>query len=136
MKYFLLLLFTAVGFGACVQDDELPPVTQPATVNDFLMHTDGLTISLFIEEGVDETASFNPFVFSFYPDGTVTATEEVSSIAGNYLVFEDDNVTELRMTFPENTPLFELADDWYFVSMDASQIRFEDNGDTIEFQRQ
>lgn len=80
------------------------------------------------------TSSVSEFFFVFLQDGTVTATRTDEVIVGNYFVFSDDGITELRLGFPKNSPLSELDDDWYFISNDSSSIRFEDNEDVLEFQ--
>lgn len=105
-------------------------------MNEFLRTQNGLRINELIEEGTNKTTQFSPYLFVFNENDTVTATQSSETINGTYLVFRDDNRTELRMTFPNNSLLFELSDDWYFVSQNATTIRFEDNGDIVQFQKQ
>ena len=66
----------------------------------------------------------------------MTAERTNESINGTYLVFRDDNRTELQMTFPGNSALRELSDDWYFISQNANTISFDDSGDILQFQKQ
>lgn len=137
MKQLIFIIFISVGFFSCQKDENISPTNNSiSSVNDFLKDQKGLRITELIEEGTNKTTQFSPYLFVFNENGTVTATQSSETIDGSYLVFRDDNRTELRMTFPNNSLLFELSDDWYFVSQNATTIRFEDNGDIIQFQKQ
>jgi hypothetical protein len=131
------MLCLSVGIFSCQKDDNVNPTNDSiSSVNEFLRYQNGLRITELIEEGTNKTAQFSPYLFVFKENGTVTATQASETVNGTYLVFRDDNRTELRMTFPNNSILLELSDDWYFVSQNATTIRFEDNGDIVQFQKQ
>jgi hypothetical protein len=131
------MFYLFVSILSCQKDDNVGPTNDSIlSVNNFLKNQNGLRINELIEEGTNKTTQFSPYLFVFNENGTVTATQASETINGNYLVFRDDNRTELRMTFPNNSILFELSDDWYFVSKNATTIRFEDNGDIVQFQKQ
>lgn len=131
---FLLIIFTTLS---CDQDNNANSTnTSVSAVNGFLVTQSGLKINEFIEEGVNKTNQFNSYLFTFNTDGTVVASNANETLNGTYLVFRDDNKTELSMTFPNNSNLFELTDDWYFVSQMGNVIRFDDSGDVIQFVEQ
>jgi hypothetical protein len=131
------MLCLSVGIFSCQKDDNVNPTNDIiSSVNIFLRNQNGLRINELIEEGTNKTTQFKPYRFVFKENGTVTATQASETLNGTYLVFRDDNRTELRITFPNNSILFELSDDWYFVSQNATIIRFEDNGDIVQFQKQ
>lgn len=131
------MLCLSFGFFYCQKGDNVNPTNDStSSVNEFLRNLIGLRITQLIEEGTNKTSQFSPYLFLFNENGTVTATQSGESINGTYLVFRDDNRTELRMTFPTNRILFELSDDWYFISKNANTIRFDDNGDIVQFQKQ
>jgi hypothetical protein len=137
MKQLFFLLLLSVGFLSCQKDDNVNPTNEStSSVSEFLRHPDGLRIIELIEEGTNKTSLVSSFLFVFSDTGTVTATMPEQTIDGTYLVFRDDNRTELQMTFPDNSILYELSDDWYFISQSAASIRFEDNGDIVQFQQQ
>ena len=137
MKRLLFMLCLSIGICSCEDDNQTNPTNDKTpTVNEFLSSQNGLRITELIEEGTNKTMQFSPYLFLFNANGTVTATQSNETISGTYLVFRDDNRTELRMTFPNNGIIFELSDDWYFISQTATTIRFEDNGDLIQFQKQ
>lgn len=137
MKRLIFMLCLSIGILSCQKDDNVSPTNDSiSSVNELLINQNGLRITELIEEGINKTAQFSLYLFVFNENGTVTATQSSETINGTYLVFRDDNRTELRMTFPNNSLLFELSDDWYFVSQNAATIRFEDNGDIVQFQKQ
>ena len=137
MKRLIFMLFLSVGILSCQKDNNVSPTNNSIlSVNEFLRTQNGLRITELIEEGTNKTTRFNPYLFVFNENGTVTATQSSETINGTYLVFSDDNRTELRMTFPNNSLLFELSDDWYYVTQNAATIRFEDNGEIVQFQIQ
>jgi hypothetical protein len=137
MKRFIFLFSLAIAFTSCDDDDNLSPVgSSVASVNEALLSANTMRINEFIEDGVDKTNIVSPYQFSFVSNGTVIAAKPGESINGTYLVFSDDNRTELRMNFPLNSELYELTDDWYLISNNGNIIRFEDSGDVIQFQKQ
>lgn len=137
MRYIIFLLTLSVGLLSCQKDDGVSPTNDSmSSAQEFFRSADGLKITEFTEEGVNKTNTFNPYLFLFNEDGTVTATKTGESISGTYLIFLDDNRTELRMTFANNSNLNELTDDWYFVEINGNTIRFEDSGDVVQFQKQ
>lgn len=89
-----------------------------------------------IEEGQNKTNLYSPFLFTFNSDGSVTASTTAQTIRGTYRIVPDDDGPELQMDFPDGTVLYELSDDWYFLTQNDKIIRFEDSGDVLEFQFQ
>ncbi|MEZ4951739.1 MAG: hypothetical protein R2784_20465 [Saprospiraceae bacterium] len=135
MRSTILSLIFALSLISCDKDDVIIPANN---LNDpvvtFLTQNNGLVITKFIEDGEDETNYFRSFVFNFETDGTVIASGNGQNISGSYLIFKDDNRTELKMSFPVTNNFNELNDDWYFISQDANSITFDDDGDLLIFQ--
>jgi hypothetical protein len=130
VKGFGILLCSMVLL-ACNQDDN--ETTQ--SVSAFLMANDGLIITLLTDDEDDETHYFDSYVFNFNSNGSVVATDGSNTINGSYSVFRDDGRVELYMDFPNIQNFDELDDDWYFISIDQNTIRFNDDGDRLEFQQ-
>lgn len=144
MKRITFPLLFLIGFTSCQKDESVNPSDDSAenevvlntdSLNETLINADGLRISEFREDGIDKTTLFDAYLFTFNSDGGVLASKAGESINGTYVVFRDDEKTELSMTFPNDSELYELTDDWYFISYDQEFIRFEDSGDVIEFQK-
>lgn len=91
-------------------------------------------ITSFIEDGKDETFKFTSFTFNFQSNGQLVATSEGQTFNGTYRVFCDDGKLELSMSFPANSPLRKLNDDWYFLSQSGKSLLFEDDGDQLTIQ--
>lgn len=137
MFRFVFILSFFAGLLSCKQEDAVRPKTdRVSSVNQFLISANGVSINEFTEEGVNKTQDVAPYLFFFNPNGSVTASKAGESIPGTYLVFRDDNKTEVRFGFPINSKLHELNDDWYFISQNENTIRFEDMGDVVQFQKQ
>jgi hypothetical protein len=109
--------------------------TTAGAIRDNLLNDDGWIISLFTEEGKDETQYFTAYTFNFHSNGNVMARSANDSINGSYSVSTDDGKIELSMSFPNQGNFGELTDDWYFITQDQDKILFDDSGDVIEFQR-
>lgn len=103
-------------------------------VNEFMQHPDGLFISLFIDDGDNDTDDFQAYTFQFDDQGTVSAVGPNDQRVGTYLVFEDDNRIELLMTFVGADPFDELNDDWYYLETSGNTIRFEDDTDNYRLE--
>jgi hypothetical protein len=100
------------------------------------MDNNGLKITLLTDDEDNETYYFDSYLFNFNSDGRVVATDANGSVNGTYSVFRDDGRVELRMDFPDIQNFDELDDDWYFISINQNTIRFDDDGDLLEFQQQ
>jgi hypothetical protein len=137
MKLLFFIVFLSIGMISCQKEDTANTTNDStSSVNEFLRNANGFRITELIEEGRNKTSQFSTFLFLFKENGIVTAAQSDTIISGTYLVFRDDSKTELRMTFPNTSILSELSDDWYFISQKAHTIRFEDNGDRVQFQKQ
>jgi len=137
MSRFIFILCCSIGLSSCQQEDNISSKTDSvSSVNQFLTTANGVRINEFKEEGINKTNDFDDYLFFFDPNGSVSARRTGESIHGTYLVFRDDNRTEIRLRFPNNSNLLELNDDWYFISQNENVIRFEDSGDIVQFQKQ
>jgi hypothetical protein len=125
MNKIFYLLCVPLALGAC----------QEQQVTTSLTTDNGLRIIEFIEDGTNETSDFSGFIFVFNEDGSVVANGNGQTISGTYSTFKDDGKTELRMNFPLNSPLYELTDDWYFISNENNIMHFEDSGDILKFEK-
>ncbi|MEZ4987082.1 MAG: hypothetical protein R2795_18920 [Saprospiraceae bacterium] len=135
--FFLFLSFCSIAILACDQDDDVSPNSNdPQAVSSVLASDNEWIITLFTDDGENETYYFESYRFNFDLDGSVVATGNNDIVTGTYSVFRDDGRVELKMSFPNIQYFDELNDDWYFISMDQNVVRFDDDGDRLEFQKQ
>ena len=136
MRRIILSLSVLFVLSSCQNEDDINPTNDPQSVNTSLTLASGLRISKMIEEGENRTNLYSPFLFTFTTDGAVIATSSTGNVSGTYRIVPDDDGPELQMDFPDGTVLYELSDDWYFLTQDNTTIRFEDSGDVLEFEFQ
>ena len=95
--------------------------------------TDGSwKVTLFSEDGVNETNYFNGYTFVFNENGQVTATNNSITMNGTWSTSEssssDDssNETDFTLSFDALNNFDELSDDWHVISLSDSKIELED----------
>lgn len=135
LKKRVFLFAFVLALMACNNSNMTTTNQNPNTVSDFILFGEGLVISLLTDDGENETDYFEGYVFLFNPNGTVSASNGSTTVDGTYSVFQDDGRTELAMNFPSVGNFDELDDDWYFISINQNTIRFDDDGDVLEFQQ-
>ncbi|MBT8206314.1 MAG: hypothetical protein KJO20_13155 [Eudoraea sp.] len=82
--------------------------------------TDGVwEISSYLDDGMDETSTFNNYTFDFNVNGAVEANNG-SPVSGNWTFQESSN--KLILDFGTNIPLDELNDDWDVVTETETQV--------------
>ncbi len=135
MRRMILLFLVFIAFTACEKEDDLNPTSMSREdLVSTLTLSNGLRITEFVEEGTNMTSVFNPYLFDFETNGTVSATKGNETINGTYSVFLDDGRKELRMNFPMTSALYELSDDWYFISASTTSLSFAEDDDVLEFE--
>ncbi|HEX8041912.1 MAG TPA: hypothetical protein VF490_22355, partial [Chryseosolibacter sp.] len=85
-------------------------------------------ITNFFHE-VDQTGAFADFVFTFYSDSTVSATDGSSTITGTWATDGDDGTVELDLHFTEESPFDDLSESWKLVEFNNSLIRLKHVGE-------
>lgn len=100
--------------------------------------TDGTWIvSSYIDDGDDETNDYTNYRFVFLEDGTLNATDLLSSNSNPYVgswsltdsnSSDDDSLDDLdfNINFNLNNVLDELSDDWDIISYTDTEIKLVD----------
>jgi cell division protein ZapA (FtsZ GTPase activity inhibitor) len=81
-------------------------------------------ISSYLDDGIDETATFNGFTFEFGNSGTVEAQNGSTMVNGSWSSI--GNGMELSLNFGSTVPLDELNDEWDVISITTNQIELQD----------
>ena len=94
-------------------------------------------VSSYIDDGNDETSDFTSFRLNFLEDGTLNATDLLSSNTNPYVGSwsitdsnsnDDDSLDDLdfNINFAVGNKLDDLSDDWDIISYTDSEIKLID----------
>ncbi len=93
-------------------------------------------VTLFSERGINETADFAGFSFSFNANGVLVATRNGVSQNGTWSITNSSTKfnIDLGPKTDVNKPLGELTDNWKIISVTATEIKLtDDNATSAEF---
>ncbi len=116
------------------------------TVNNFIEDfTNGVWyVTLFEDDGDDETSDYNGFEFSFQTNGMATGVNGNTTIEGFWTVQEMNGTLNVIFNFSNSgsgSPLGELNDDWIVLEASDVIIRLQDedsggDSDKLTFERE
>lgn len=99
-------------------------------------------ISNFNDSGINETANFNSYNFTFEDNGTLTASNGTNTYTGSWSITDsnsnDDSPDDLdfNVNFNLTNDFEDLNDDWDIISHTSSALQLKDvsggNGGTDE----
>ena len=118
---FLLICFGAVS---CKKDDNSSPDAS-ANVNADLQQGKW-SITLYNDNGVNETNHYTGYDFQFSNTGVITAIKSGNTTPGSWSSGNDDSQLKLILNFGSVTPFSELNDDWHVTLQNSSIIKLED----------
>lgn len=130
MKNFLYFLPLIFIFLSCEENDSEPQITasEEALIN--AVQNGSWRITLFVEDGIDETSDYSGISLNFLAEGKMEAeTSGQLMLEGSWRTLRDDGQTELWITFVGNEKLEEISDDWYVISATDVKIELEDDND-------
>jgi hypothetical protein len=122
MKQLLSFLLAGVIFTttSCSKDDDNNGGNSVAVATSLKSGT--WRITSYSDNGVDETADFSAFTFTFGTSGTVSATNSILTATGTWSTGVDDSKDELDLEFTAPPLFVELSEDWEIVSQTSTQI--------------
>lgn len=134
------ILALPLALASCSSGDDngnsVQNITPQALTNTFVNHD--WRISYFREDGVDRTAEFAGYIFTFDSNGTVTATSGESQVLGQWLVNADDDQDDdlydnpdFILNYPASAPapFLWLNDDWEPIERTGNRVRLIDDFD-------
>ena len=102
-------------------------------------------VTLFQDDGDDDTTDYDDYEFSFFTNGSATAVSSSETVNGFWSIEDDDNGLELILNF-ENSgsddPFEDLNDDWDVLESSQVIIRLSDESsggsetDLLTFERE
>jgi hypothetical protein len=131
----LFLVFASVFvLSACNKKDDEPSIG-------VIVQQGKWKITLFSEDGFNETQYFNGYEFTFTRDGIVTASKNGSSVIGSWSAGTDDRNNKLILDFNTVILFQEMNEDWRVLEKSSTKIHLEhvsgDDGeiDLLTFER-
>ncbi len=145
MKINAIVLLIALTLMGCSKDDNNNIIEENnnSTSAERVISTaqsGSWRISLFSEDGRDETSDFAGYVFNFNSDGTVVATKGNTTVNGTWSVMDDSsnssndddgNSTDdddfiIFFNVPQDSDFDDLNDDWDIISVTANKMELID----------
>jgi hypothetical protein len=124
-KYILpviVLLLLSTVLVSCKNDDNSAP-SPSATLNSNLQ-TGTWRITLFAEDGDNQTSHYSGYNFTFGNGGVVTASNGSNTVTGVWVTGSDDSTSKLILTFTA-APFTELNEDWRVLEQSSNKIRLQ-----------
>jgi len=109
---------------SCKKEDN-----SPSSSNPFLSSTitsGSWRVSYYHESNDDHTTDFSGYTFTFFSNGTMTATHSSGTTNGTWQI-DDRNANEFHMSLGNNMPLNKLDHGWLIISQTSSEIRMKDD---------
>ncbi|WP_291241051.1 hypothetical protein [Flavobacterium sp.] len=127
----LALLFVLNVASMCSDDDDTPTnVNQTQVINAVISGT--WRITNYVDSGVNETANFTGYNFTFASNNVLTAVGNGLTTSGTWSVTDsnsnDDTLNDLDFNIAFTTPanFVDLTDDWDIVSRTDTKIQLID----------
>jgi heat shock protein HslJ len=101
------------------------------TLNQFIdnLITDAWFITLYNDDGDDETCDYAAYQFNFDANGTTTATSDSNTVTGFWSAQASSSGIDLILNYNftnEDDPFEDLNDDWDVIEFDGQIIRLTD----------
>jgi hypothetical protein len=119
-KTIYTVLMATLVLAACKRDSALTPENAER-----ILEQGTWRITLFMEEGNNETSDFNGYAFTFNEDGSVDAIGSGGAVEGTWSTEKDDGDLKLYLNFTDPL-LSEIADDWHILSQSDAKLEMED----------
>ncbi len=106
--------------------DENPPASNDNNIQDISNH-ERWKITLYKDEGSDETYHFSDYSFTFHDGDTVIAVKNNDSVIGTWHKIIDDHQEKLHLDFGLSLPLHELNEDWHIFEYSEAKMHLGDD---------
>lgn len=115
----LLFAFT-FALPSCSKDDDTENTPKQVEEN---FSTGTWKVTLFEEDGVNQTGYFTGYNFTFSASKTVVATNGTNTVNGTWNSFIDSGSTKFLLDFNVSSgPFEEISEDWRVLSNSATKI--------------
>lgn len=131
-KYYIaFFLLIGLAFVSCeTSDDDIDNTDISVTDIKAVVTSGTWIVTLFEEDGLDETSDFSGFSFTFNVEGVLRADSSDNSISGAWSISSDDDDSkediDFNIFFSSPSNFAELSEDWDIVSYSATRIELKD----------
>ncbi|RZJ71473.1 hypothetical protein [Flavobacterium sp.] len=139
MKKFLLpALFATLSLFtvSCSSDDDGPRPNQDPTPAVTVVTQGNWSITNFVDNGVDKTADFTGYTFTFNNDNVIAVNGNGETISGTWSIVSDDDFDtpedsnlDFNIFFQTPTAFRVLNEDWDIATYTATRIELQDLDD-------
>lgn len=148
--YFVCLMFIGLACDDKNEKDQSAAAARIVEVENRAINGQQWRITNYTESNVDQTASFNGYIFEFDSNNLLTVTNGSDNVAGTWSVVaaksdDDDSESEFNdidfnLMFTNPEMFAELTEDWEILSISDTKIELRhsrDNGrlDLLTFER-
>lgn len=120
IKFLALALLAITAVSSCKKDEKISPSNSAAVLQDT-----SWKVTLFSEDGVNETSYFTGYSFDFMDGGIVKATSGSNTVNGTWGTREDSGKTKLDLNFDDVNNFDELDEDWEILTQNSSKIELK-----------
>lgn len=83
-------------------------------------------VTLFSEDGSNQTSQFSNYDFAFGTNGTITANNGSNTMNGTWTTGTDDSTPKFIINFSvTNGPFEEISEDWQILSSTSTKIELK-----------
>lgn len=118
----LVLFLMTAAMTSCKNDDNSTPSPSSGLNNN--LQSGSWRITLFAEDGNNQTSHYTGYTFTFGNGGVVTATNGSNTVTGAWVTGSDDSTSKLILTFTAS-PFTELNEDWRVLEQSNTKIRLQ-----------
>lgn len=114
----ILAFCMAIFLAACSDDNDISNTGNTIQQGSW-------RVTLFSEDGKDETGKFSGYSFIFGNNGTLTASNGSNVVSGSWAMGNDDSTPKLIISMPPVNDFDELSEDWHILESTSSRIRLQ-----------
>jgi hypothetical protein len=132
---FATLLLYVLLISSCHKDDSTnQPDNSSAQEVQMAVKNGSWQITYFFDSDHDETHHFTGYVFTFNPDGSLTAVKEGATVSGTWSVTQSNSNDDdgglgdldFNIFFAAPDDFADLSDDWDIIRFTSSKLELTD----------
>lgn len=124
-----VLLFNVAGMCSHDNDDSIPVSVDPTPVIN-TVNNGTWRVTLYQDSGVDETANFAGYNFTFSSGGVLTATNTTNTYTGSWSVTSDNSGDDspspdldFNIAFSSPANFSKLTEDWNIIEYNTTLVK-------------